>query len=281
MRFLPLFGLLLLAACSNNTKALLQRADPTASARPADYNAQALLQRDYADLSPVELSQAFLSAQKRDRDVSAIVERYRNFDPQTLAAALPTDAARKAFWINTYNGFIQYVLQQQPDLYDDRGEFFKANQLAIAGQSLSFDDIEHGIIRHGRAKLSAGYLPDLLDSDFEELMATSEVDPRIHFAVNCGAKDCPPVHLLDEASLDAQLDALTKSYLTKTTDYDEAANTITISPLMNWFRGDFGGKNSTHAFLRAYDIIPQNAKPKITYGPYDWTLALGTYGPAV
>ena len=282
MRVLLTTGALLaLLACSNNINDLTQRADPGAVNRVAGYNADELLNRDVATLTPVELSQYLLAAQKRDRGVAAAVARYENLDPQSLADALPTDAARKAFWINTYNGFIQYVLQRQPELYEDRGAFFKAEQLAIAGQSLSFDDIEHGIIRHGRAKLSAGYLPDLLDSDFEEKMATSEVDPRIHFAVNCGAIDCPPVHVFDEASIDQQLDALTKRYLEKTTSYDAAAGTVRISPLMNWFRGDFGGKNSTAQFLKAYEVIPQDADPKISYGDYDWTLALGTYGEGV
>ena len=283
MRLVTYLVLLLCGtACSNNIKDLVAHADPNADARPTAVEAEEILKQEVATLDPVSLSQQFLSAQKRDRSVAALVTRYRELDPQALAAALPTDAARKAFWINTYNGFIQYVLRNKPELYKDRGEFFKMKQLDIAGQSLSFDDIEHGIIRHGRAKLSAGYLPDLLDSDFEEMMATSEVDPRIHFAVNCGAKDCPPVHLLDDATLDAQLDALTRQYLAKTTVYDAEANTVKVTPLMNWFRGDFGGKNSSASFLRAYEVIPQaGPKPKISYGDYDWTLALDTYAPSV
>ena len=281
MRYLILLITLFLVACSNNTKPYTTQADTAASDAPPPNTVREVLDAPVEELTPVALSQALLAYQKRDQPVADLVERYKTLDAKTLGAALDTDAKRKAFWINTYNGFIQHVLAEQPELYDNRGEFFKAKQLAIAGQMLSFDDIEHGIIRHGRAKLSAGYLPDILDSDFEEMMATSAVDPRIHFAVNCGAKDCPQVHLLDDETLDAQLDALTKSFLEKTTTYDEAVNTVKVTPLMNWFRGDFGGKNSTNRFLRAYEIIPAGAKPKISYGDYDWSLNLDMYAPSV
>ena len=281
MRFSSLFaaliGCLLLIACSNNIKPYTQSVDLQASDQPPAGILATIDQTKVADLTPVQLSQALLYYLKEGRSVAEIKERYQSLVPAELTAALDSDPKRKAFWINTYNGFIQEVLMRQPDLYKDRNEFFKLKQLAIAGQALSFDNIEHGIIRDGRAKLSAGYLPDILDSDFEEMMSTMDVDPRIHFAVNCGAKDCPPVHMLDGTTLNAQLDALTKTYLTKTTKHDTDAGTVTVSPLMNWFRGDFGGKNSVNDFLKAYEIIPATVKPSVEYGDYDWTLALNTY----
>jgi hypothetical protein len=74
---------------------------------------------------------------------------------------------------------------------------------------------------------------------------------------------------------------LTATFLRSTTKNDAAADTVSVTPLMNWFRGDFDGKNSTDNFLREYGIIPDDAKPKISYRSYDWTLSLGHFGSDV
>jgi len=46
---------------------------------------------------------------------------------------------------------------------------------------------------------------------------------------------------------------------------------------MLWFRGDFGGKGGIYEFLRAYDQLPPDASPSLSYHDWDWSLRLGKY----
>jgi hypothetical protein len=73
-----------------------------------------------------------------------------------LELQLDTEAKAKAFWLNIYNTFVQYRLKNNPDLFRDRDAFFKNPAITIAGQKLSLDDIEHGIIRRSTNKYSFG-----------------------------------------------------------------------------------------------------------------------------
>ena len=44
-------------------------------------------------------------------------------------------------------------------------------------------------------------------------MAMHPVDPRIHFALVCGAKSCPPIRVYDAVNLDAQLEAAAAAFV--------------------------------------------------------------------
>jgi thiol-disulfide isomerase/thioredoxin len=73
-----------------------------------------------------------------------------------------------------------------------------------------------------------------------------KVDYRIHFALNCGAKSCPPIVYYSPEKLDQQLE-------------------------------DFGGKKGMREILKSHNIIPEAANPKIKFKDYNWTLELSTY----
>ena len=40
------------------------------------------------------------------------------------------------------------------------------------------------------------------DKDPRSKVALSELDPRIHFALNCGARSCPPIRVYTEEKYD-------------------------------------------------------------------------------
>ena len=69
---------------------------------------------------------------------------------QALKDELDSENKAKAFWINIYNTFAQYLLKDNPGYYEDRNDFFGEELITIAGQKLSLDDIEHGIIRRSK-----------------------------------------------------------------------------------------------------------------------------------
>ncbi|MCK7483684.1 MAG: DUF547 domain-containing protein, partial [Candidatus Moduliflexus flocculans] len=83
-----------------------------------------------------------------------------------------------AFYINAYNAWtIKLILTGYPGVKSikDLGSLlqspWKKEFVRIHGKTLSLDDIEHSILRP-RFK-----------------------DPRVHFAIVCASKGCPPLHL--------------------------------------------------------------------------------------
>lgn len=225
----------------------------------------------------VDLSVKLIEAARYDKPYQSLLDTLATVEVDVLADALKTDDEKKAFWINVYNANVQFLLTENPELFDDRGAFFKEPRVTVAGKKLSFDDIEHGIIRRSKNKLSLGFLPKLCVDKYEKKFRTKKVDGRIHFALNCGAKSCPAVAAYHSDAIDQELDTSTKIHLNNTSRYDEQENKVYITSLFSWFRGDFGNKNKVIEFLKKYEVLPADADPDIEYNKYDWTLSLGNY----
>lgn len=219
----------------------------------------------------VKLSQRLLSANLNRENTDQFVESYRKIDLDDLEKGLNTNEKQLAFWINTYNAFIQLQLLADPTLFDDRTSFYKNELINIGGRMFSFDLIEHGIIRNSRWKLGLGYIKKWFSSDLEKKFRLKGKDGRVHFALNCGAISCPPVAVYSDKDIDAQLDAVIRFYLPKVTSHD--STTVTTTPLFSWFRGDFGGVSGIKKFLSQYEVI-NVGDMDLEYGSYDWTLDL-------
>ena len=76
-----------------------------------------------------------------------------------LVYQLKTDTQKKAFWINIYNGFIQDILKDKPELYENRGDFFRKPRVEIGGLKLSFGEgVERVIAQNAKyAKIPDDY----------------------------------------------------------------------------------------------------------------------------
>lgn len=231
----------------------------------------------YAQSSPTELSAEFLEAVRDQQDIDECVETLKNYSISELSDALRSDNDKKTFWINVYNGFVIVLLRDHPELYDDRGAFFSEPRMTVAGQKLSFDDIEHGILRRSKVKLSYGYLGKVFVDNYEKKMRVDEVDWRIHFALNCGAASCPPVEVYHAETIETQLQNRAKQYLISTTKVASEGNSVEVTTLMNWFRADFGSEDGTIEILKSFKLIPQNTDPDITYSGYDWTIDIDNF----
>ncbi|MEM7575178.1 MAG: DUF547 domain-containing protein [Bacteroidota bacterium] len=257
MRFLSLFFtlLVLLPACGR------YRAASTAPDPPAGVLSQQLVER-----------------QKEGQAVQDIVDQLAALDPNELLAELDTREEQLAFWINIYNGTIQYLLEQQPELWDKRSDLFGGKQMVIAGALLSPEMIEHGIIRGTEGKLGLGFIPQLFPSKMERSFKIKNGDPRIHFALNCGAIDCPPVEVYNPTTIQERLDYRTKAYLNRHSSLSEDGTSLTTTPLFSWFKGDFGTYGGIADFLVHFGILNETNKGiKRKYKDYDWTLALDVY----
>lgn len=225
----------------------------------------------------VKISQDFMYAAKTGENTAVFETQLKTIPYDDLVKLLVSDNEKKAFWINLYNGFVQALLKRNPESFKNRSAFFKGKQIDVAGLQLSLDDIEHGILRRSKIKWSAGYLNKLFPGKTEKKLRVAELDYRLHFALNCGAKSCPPVAFYNPENLDQQLDIATTAYLTGEAEYNQEENLVKLSAIMGWFRNDFGGKKGMIRLLKEKAIVPQEAKPKIKFKSYDWTLYLNNY----
>lgn len=227
--------------------------------------------------STVKISQDFIYAAKTGEGALAFVERLQNINYQTLKNSLKTDDEKKAFWINVYNGYTQVLLKNNPDKYKDRSAFFTSKQIQIAGKQFSLDDIEHGILRHSKIKWSLGYLGKLFPAKTEKELRVDSLDYRIHFALNCGAKSCPPIAYYAPEKLDQQLEVATKNYLLNEVEVKQEDNTAYLPAIMGWFRRDFGGKKKMKDLLQKHGFSSVNSSTGIRFKKYDWSLFLDNY----
>ena len=225
----------------------------------------------------VKLSQDFMYAAKTNEDASDYIRQLKELNYTDLVNNLKGDDDKKAFWINLYNAYTNYSLHKNPDQYKSRNKFFKNKNVEIAGKIFSLDKIEHGILRKSKIKWSLGYLNKLFPGKTEKQLRVRKLDYRIHFALNCGAKSCPPIAFYNPENLNAQLDLATNTYLSSEAVYNKETNTLQLPALISWFRRDFGGKKKVVNLLKQKGILDASVHPIIKFKKYDWSLFLNNF----
>ena len=125
------------------------------------------------------------------------------------------DLDRKTFFINLYNCQTLHVLTIQADLpqspKDTEGMWSKY-AYNIGGLILTLDQLEHGVLRSNAGHPSATKEAFGESDPRRKLVIPAPLDPRIHFALNCGAKSCPPIRIYQSEKLEKQLDTAAKSF---------------------------------------------------------------------
>lgn len=167
-----------------------------------------------------------------------------------------------AFYINAYNAWtIKLILTGYPGVASikDLGSLFqspwKRAIVRIDGGLSTLDHIEHDILR----------------PRFQ--------DPRVHFAVNCASKSCPP--LLNEPYrgdvLDAQLTRVTADFLNQPAHSRLEGDRLWVSAIFKWFAEDFN--NDVLGFYRKYargdlkqKLEAVRGRIEVRYMDYDWSL---------
>ena len=224
-----------------------------------------------------ELSEQFIQQLKNGDDTKEIQEELARIEFDELVNTLQTDTQKLAFWVNIYNAYIQVFLSERPELYENRSAFFSKDRIPIAGYTISFDKIEHGIIRKSQSKIGFGYVKKGFPDKFERMLRVEEPDYRIHFALNCGAKDCPPVAIYTPEDLEKQFANSTSRFLKSSSRFLPKTKEVEVTSLFSWFRGDFGGKDGIRKILYEEDIISNTDGVELLYKDYDWTLALDNF----
>ncbi len=155
--------------------------------------------------------------------------------------ALQGDAARIAFWINTYNERLRRFLAERPrtgHLFRHR-RLFRRESFDVGGLDYTLDVIEHGLLRrNARPPYSPRRL--LRPGDPRLGAAPSRLDPRVHFALNCGARSCPPVRTYSEAGLDGELERRRPLLRRGRVDPRPRARRLELPGVVKLYRADFG-----------------------------------------
>ncbi len=175
-----------------------------------------------------------------------------------------TERQRLAFLCNAYNAStIQLIVEHYPvKSIKDLGGLFSSPWerpvVKLFGAVHTLNHLEHQMIR----------------AEFRE--------PRIHFALVCAARGCPPLRAEAYVAerLETQLADQARKFLAQPekNHIDETAGIIHLSPIFKWYGDDFG--RGPDAVLRA--LTPYWPKPsaaalakgglKIRYTDYDWSL---------
>jgi len=219
------------------------------------------------------LSEQLLLAVKMEKDYAGFLEELAGFKLSDIEKKLPDDSCKIAFWINIYNAFFQ-ILRKDMDLRQPK--IYTTKQMNMAGQKISLDDIEHGILRRFRYKYSLGYLPDPFVSTLIKKWAVNSIDFRIHFALNCGAKSCPPIAFYTVDKLEEQLELAGVLFLNEDTRIDAQRKEAHISRLFLWFLKDFGGRKGARKIVSKY-LNQDLGGYKIIYNQYSWEEQLNNY----
>ncbi len=206
----------------------------------------------------------------------------RSFDPHSLKER----EKRLAFWINIYNtavihGVIELGLERS--VKEFRG-FFDRMTYEIGGFLFSLNDMEHGILR-GNRRHTYGLLKPFQKKDSRLAFSVTPLDPRIHFALVCGARSCPPIGFYEAEQIDFQLDLAAGSFINSPqVKILPQEATVSISMIFKWYKVDFGGSDQAilEILLNYLDegekknfLNEKKDQIRINYLPYDWDLNTG------
>lgn len=208
-----------------------------------------------------------------------VTARLPAFDP----ASLREPGERLAFWINLYNalvidGVVSYGVRGSVRAAAPALGFFRRIAYDVGGRRVSAEDIEHGILR---ANAGNPFIPgrQFAPGDPRAAWAVSPIDPRIHCALNCASRSCPPIAAYDAARIEAQLELAARAFVGGDVEVDAGRGALRVSQIFGWYRDDFGGPEGVVRFLGAH--LPDDARRRwleaqseldLELKPYDWRL---------
>lgn len=205
----------------------------------------------------------YLTLGMRD-DVVKFVESLKTFD----ISVLKTKNEKLSFWINVYNMLAIYgvikEIKKNPGFVKkgyngliNKIKFFYLNKYVISGKKYNLMNIENILRKKCR-------------------------EPRIHFALVCGAGSCPILKdgLYSSTDLDKELDVAAELFINgpKGARLEKENKTICLSWIFKLYGNDFGdNRDSVIRFIARHhyekDYIENNMDElKVKYMDYDWGL---------
>lgn len=192
----------------------------------------------------------------------AVLDAYiADLQAQNPEAMSPEAAV--SYWANLYNAVtVDVILDNYPvkSIREIKSGVFNPGPwdlklVTVNGQSLSLNDIEHGIMRKQYAS------------------------PHVHYMVNCASVGCPNLVAGEwrAETLDADRERAARAFINSPRGAMVKNGGLTVSSIYKWFKEDFGGsKASVVSHLREYaddDLAAAiDAGAKIKDYDYDWSL---------
>lgn len=197
------------------------------------------------------------------RDSSLLDEYLITLEKTDLKAI--SNQEKLALFINGYNACtVRLILDHSTKgavvgSIKDIGSWFSSpwdiRFCSIGGTKYTLNEIEHDVIR----------------AQFTE--------PRVHFALNCASKSCPPLASVpyQGATLDAQLEKQAIDFVNNPRSNFVQDSTLHLSKIFDWYKKDFPGgvynfvkKYASGALLQQLSTSPDTLP--IRYNEYDWSL---------
>ena len=206
----------------------------------------------------------------------ALAAQLASFDPRSLES----DDERNAFWVNVFNSLVIHGVVEL-GIHESVREvplFFECVRYRVRGAILSAADIEHGILR-ANAVPPYRLRRRLRGDDARLAWAVRKVDPRIHFALVCASRTCPPIEAYDRLRIDQQLDEAAQTFINATTRLHR--DELHVCEIFRWYRTDFGAAPDAIPRLVARYLYDRETAARIeeragglrlVYTPYDWRL---------
>jgi hypothetical protein len=212
-----------------------------------------------------------------DYDAFAASPRFREY----LALLGATDPGRLsrdeqvAYWINAYNAYTIELINR----HHERRSIRNINRTL-------------GFIRAygpwNESLVSAGGRMYTLDQVEQEILRPRYGEPRIHFALVCAARGCPPLRseAYSGARLDQQLDDQARRFLLHSpakNRVETATRTVYLSPIFHFrdYARDFGGSEAAVGrYIARYHppgaerALLESGRFAVRYTHYDWSLNL-------
>ncbi len=162
-----------------------------------------------------------------------------------------TKEEQMAYWINAYNAFtVKLILDHYPvksirDIH--KGDPWNVKWIEIGKKTYSLNEIEN------------------------EMLRARFRDARIHFAVNCAARSCPPLYnrAWEASTLSQTLDARARAFINNPRYNQISPSEAKVSKIFDWYATDFG---DLRAFLNRYARTQLQAGASIDFLEYDWSL---------
>lgn len=195
---------------------------------------------------------------KDDKGLSSYLSALSNSKPGALSGD-----EKKAFWINAYNAFTLKVIVNNWPVKSIRdingGKVWDKKWIMIDSKTYSLNQIENEILR-------------------------PMGDARVHYALVCAAKGCPPLRsdAYMPSTLSKQLDEQARQYVRRGPGHSYSVKTKTakVSQLYKWYASDFGKGSvglikhlAQFSDLSIAKVMKQSPGAwKVEYVKYDWTI---------
>ncbi|MDP2436741.1 MAG: DUF547 domain-containing protein [archaeon] len=219
--------------------------------------------------------------------LSPAFARFRQLTAQLQRVNLQSmnRAEKIAFFINIYNALVIHatVVKGQPKTAMQRSKFFTSVSYLIGGLEFTLNDIENGVLRANR-RAPFGFFKPFSRTDPRHAIALHFHEPRIHFALVCGAKSCPAIKTYQASHVHQQLTEAAQGFFESPDNFRIKAKskTVVLSKILDWYAADFG-KNSIEitswvsSFLapeprQQLQELIDGGKISLEFTPYDWSI---------